>query len=83
MELSAFTRSPGESPESFAVRVYDYVFRTKIERLLANPTMTARFPDRNPTFDCPRLSLFCKHRRREDKPKRQRAQYRMNGEKRR
>lgn len=49
VELSAFTRSPGESPESFAVRVYDYVFRTKIERLLAKEEMWADEKRKKPT----------------------------------
>ena len=49
VELSAFTRTPGESPESFAVRVYDYVFRTKIERLLAKEEMWADEKRKKPT----------------------------------
>ena len=58
MELSAFTRSPGESPESFAVRVYDYVFRTKIERLLAKEEMWADENGRN-RRRCRRLRSWC------------------------
>ena len=49
VELSAFTATPGESPAEFAVRVYDYVFRTKIERLLTKEEMWANEQRKKPT----------------------------------
>ena len=49
VELSAFTRKDGETGAAFAERVFDYVFRRKIESLLGKenvegPTQTRPLP---------------------------------------
>ena len=52
VELSAFTRKDGESGADYAVRVFDFVFRYKIERLLEKEEMwkTRARPTSLPSF---------------------------------